>query len=189
MGPLTEWLQNVAIVVGVVVAYFQLNAWRREHLSKRKAEAAEMLLSRAMNAKLSIESVRSAMERVPADAENSEQAVIDIKLQRLASYTDDFNRLRELQVLHEALVGTPDVKEAVDELFDVRQDIYAALATLSGWKLGPSPKAEHLSLRETLRRKITLVGQEDELGTRVDKAVETLRKHLLPEIRMERTKP
>ena len=188
VGPFTEWLRNLAIVVGVWVAYYQLNAWRREHLSKRVAETAELLLSKAMNVKLAISSVRAAMENIPNDVENSEQAVIDIKRQRLQSYKDDFDRLRELQVLHQALVGTVEVKNAIDELFDVRQELYAALATLSGWKLGLVPNDEHLKLREKLMRDIYPMGKYDELGPRVKKAVETLEEHLLPEIRMERKK-
>lgn len=186
--PLTEWLQNIAVVFGVVVAVFQLNAWRREHISKRRSEISEQLLSTAINVKLAISSVRSAMESIPADAENKQDAIVKVKWERLASYNGDFERLRHLQVLHEAFVGSELVRNAVDELFDVRQEIYAALATLSGWQLGLNPNQEHLQLKEKLTRQIYSMGpNRDELGPRVNAAVETLRAQLLPEIRMEQT--
>ncbi|WP_170377852.1 hypothetical protein [Ruegeria atlantica] len=187
VGPVTEWLRNLAIVIGVGVAYVQLNAWRREHVSKRTAETAEQLLSVALNVKLAIASVRSVMEQVRADADDTRQEIIDMKLNRLASYKEDFERLRELQVLHEAYVGSNDVKSAVDELFDVRQEVYAALATLSGWNLAANPRPEHVELYQQLNKAMySTGGQYDELTPRVDAAIETLSQMLLPEIRMER---
>ncbi|SFR59484.1 hypothetical protein SAMN04488005_3122 [Yoonia tamlensis] len=185
--PLANILGNLAIIIGVWLAYRQLKAWKVEHLAKRKAETAELLLSRAMNVKSAIASVRSGIESIPADTKDSQQEVIELKWERLRSYDDDFDRLRELQVLHEALVGTRAVKDAIDDLFSVRQEIFAALSTLNGWKLGADPRDEHVKLQQDLRAILYAMGTEhDKLRPRIHVAIETLRDHLLPEIRMQR---
>ncbi len=189
----TDWIAAlsqlgmfIAVALGVCVGYRQLHTWRSEHLSKRLSETAEHLLSKAINVKLAISSVRSAMEQVPVDAENSLDATIEIKSKRLMSYKEDFDRLRDLQVLHEALTGSSEVKEAVETLFDVRQEVYAALTTLSGWDLGINPKKEDKELHIKLRWQIySTGGKYDELSPRVNAAIETLREKLLSEIRME----
>ena len=186
VGPFTEWLRNLAIIAGVWVAYYQLNAWRREHISKRKAETAELLLSRATDLKAAIAGVRSPMEQVPADTDDRVNEIINMKWERLRSHSETFDRLRELQVLHEALVGSEQVRLAVEEFFEVRQEVYAALATLHNWQLGPNPKKEHLELVDQLQKKIYAMGKYDELGPRLNAALETLRAELLPEIRMLR---
>lgn len=175
-----------AACVGVYVAHRQLSVWRSEHILKRRAEVAEKLLSRAKSVRGAIAAVRTAMESVPKDAENRRDAVCDIKWERLRSYDAEFDDLRDLQILHQALVGEQTVQEAVEALFAARQEIYAALATLSGWSAGENPKAEHVQLERKLFCIISSMGDAyDELGPKIEKAIKVLEKELLPQVRMQ----
>ena len=185
--PFTEWLSDFAIIVGLAVALYQLGVWRREHVAKRKSETALKLLSVSYAIKRAFAAVRSAMEQIPSDVGNKTDAIIAAKWDRLVSYSSEFDELRELQVLHDALVGSRDVQEAVEELFDVRQEIFAALSTLSGWKIDQYSKSEHVALHQELERSIySMGGKYDKLGPRVNAAIDKLRASLLPEIRLER---
>lgn len=163
---------------GVFVAYSQLNAWKSEHVVKTRAETSLKLLSRAKSIRGSLAAVRSAMESVPADE------VYQVKWHRLHSYNSDFDSLRELQVLHEALIGDDEVKEAVGVLFDARQEIYAALDTLNGWNLGESPSASDAALHMKLTRIVSSVGTSDCFGHKITAAISMLEDKLLPLIRL-----
>gem|GEM_PF-3302927 len=186
VSALAQLATTIVIGLGVYVAYVQLHAWRSEHIAKRRAEIAEKLLSTALDVQLAIGNVRSAMEQVPAEAENRRDAVIRVKWERLKNYEETFSRMRDYQVLHEAFNDNQAVKSAVNELFDARQEIYAALATLSNWDLGPYPKQEHIDLKNRLETTIYGLGvAEDTVGPKVRGAIEALKVNLLSEIRMQ----
>ena len=186
VGPLTEWLGNLGIPVGVGIAWYQLNLWRREHLAKRNAETSLQLLSKAVSIKRAISATRSAIEQIPTEAKDRSDALVEVKWKRLASYNDDFDELRELQVLHEALVGTDAVRNAVDTLFDVRQELFAALDTLHGWKLSPLMSAEDREFHRKLTHRISSISAKgDEILPLVNGAIRILQEELVPEIRMQ----
>ncbi|MCI5086360.1 MAG: hypothetical protein MRY67_10600 [Rhodovulum sp.] len=169
-----------AVAFGVWVAYKQLGVWRSEHISKRRAEIAEQLLTAALDVQRVISNVRSPLEFIPQDTKNSRVSIINMKAERLQSYAGDFERLSSAKVLYEAYSGDVDVDEAVNEIFRVRAEVAAALQTLI--QLPEGTPSDHVL---NLDRKIYEMGGEyDELKPRVVSSIQVLREKLLPDIRM-----
>ena len=171
---------------GVWVAHNQLSAWRSEHLSKKRSEASEKLLSTAYKAQRGIAATRSAMESVPSDVGSRQDTIIKLKCDRLKSYDEVFETLQELQVVHEAFLGNLEVKAAIDEIFAVRHEVFVAMQMLSSMGTEEETDQEMRKFYQDQKMIIYAVGSAkyDKTSPRVTSEIEILRTNLLPEIRM-----
>lgn len=186
IGPVTDWLADLAVVIGVLLGFFQLRTWRQEHLGKRRAEISENLLSTTYEVVAAISLVRSTFESLPVNVSDVENEILLMKSERLADFDSKFSSLRNAQVLHQAYTGNQEVLSAVERLFDVRQRIRSALIVLRNSKLRSRMSVDEVAKYEEQRRVLFNFSDRDEIAQEIEATLSSLKQVLLPEIRMER---
>ena len=76
LGVGANLITTFAVAAGVLIAWRQLEAWKGEHVSKRRAEIAEQLLSAAYEVRSGLHATRSPMEFVSQDEGGRQDATI-----------------------------------------------------------------------------------------------------------------
>lgn len=175
----------ITLVIGVCVAYRQLGEWKRETKSKRSAEIAEELIARVYAASDAIDLIRTPVERVE-ESDDSRLSVMNQKLERIQKFIPEFDNLRRSQVLARALVDSQKVNDAVEEIFDVRQEVYAAIETLQAThRDGAEPDIDKDFAWKLEMKMYATKGKHDELWPRQQAAIKTIESELYPIVRME----
>ncbi len=178
LGFFNNWshaFADIAVVIGVIVAVYQLRQWRVEHIAKRRAEVAQEALVAAYNAIRALQSIRAQPQEQARNAEIWEE-----KRRRIVHHNEEFNRLQYVQVLLDALIGNSKASEAISVILGARQKIDYALSIM-----GPEMKrAEHLAEYNM----VWAAGSGDTLSGEISGAFETVKNELFPVIRMEKDK-
>jgi hypothetical protein len=175
VGPVTEWLRNLAIILGVFVGWRQLEAWRSEARSRRGAEIAEKVISLVYEISDAIRGVRSPMENVPVDSENRRDFIIEQKSTRLNETKDDFDELRRMQVLSKAILDISDVDDGIATIFEIRQELFAIFHTLHGVRDEHFYGDQNRDFYHELEMKMYSIGGErDEIHVSLKSAVDKI---------------
>lgn len=118
-------LGSVAVIIAAVVATFQINAWRREHVGKKRAELAEETLALFYEAQDAINAARSILG-FPQDSDDaakmtgdtnrgrSESQDVLLVTGRLHQRQDLFSRIRALRFRFAAVFGKTQAKPFYD---------------------------------------------------------------------------
>lgn len=144
MGTAQEWaqfLQNVSIIIAALVAIFGIDAWRREHVGKRRMELAEEVLALFYQARDVIRQIRSPVgfsgegETRKADPRESpeKKRALDnayVVFERYNKHAELFSRLYALRYRFMAQMGKPASKP-FDDLNSVLHEIFGAARRLS----------------------------------------------------------
>ena len=183
LGPVTDWLRNVAIILGVIIAAYQISAWRREHLYKARAEIALDLFNAANETARHISSVRAVMESMPPGSTFPER--VEHKLRKYWDGYSVVEDLKRLLIKADAFLGRSDVVEAVELLLTAVGETQGTFLTLKGYD---GKRTGDLDADEFYSKLILLMHErkDDKIMIKQAEAMDTLRTILFPIIRLER---
>ncbi|MBQ4826207.1 hypothetical protein J4729_16850 [Leisingera sp. HS039] len=176
-----------AVASGVWVAYRQLGAWRSEAQAKRKSDVAEEVISAANEADSALRFIRSPWSSIPPSGLDGKGWQWRERLERIDQRKPDFARLRKAQVRFRAFVGDREVDEAVEKLFSIRQEVWAAVSTLVSGTETDGDK-ELVQFYVGLKKKVSgSYGEQDALGSQQIEALAVIERKLYPVVRFEQS--
>ena len=128
-----QLLTNISVLVGIAVAIYGINAWRREHTGKRRIELAEDTLALFYEAADAIKHIRHPasfgheMEDVQrgeseSDAQYTARKNASVVFHRYNQYQDLFSKLHASRYRFMAQIGKPAAKP-FDELREIVNEI------------------------------------------------------------------
>lgn len=188
IGNVTEWLGDLGIFLGVLIAWRQLNSWRREQSMRRKSEVAEELIALAFNADDALKDMRNPMSSVPADKAGNRQYYFEQRYKTVAKYNDLFRSLRDAQIRLRTVTGNEAADKAVDVLFQARARVATAIEMLADYErdnLSPLSDDEKNDKRALRKELYGSFGSRDEFGQEILTAIEIIEKELSPIARLE----
>src|SRR5258706_15614439 len=117
----TAVLQNLSVIIAALVAMFGIDAWRREHVGRRRMDLAEEVLALFYQARDVIRIIRSpagwkgeGATRKPGPDESPEQKqALDqayVVVERYDKHIEIFSRLQTLRYRFMAQVGVDKAK-------------------------------------------------------------------------------
>jgi hypothetical protein len=155
-------IQSVAVIVATVVAVRGINAWRREHVGRKRIDTAEEILELFYQARDHFAHIRSigahlgeGSTRKPEPNESAEdKELLDrafVTIERYRRHSDDFAKLRRLRYRALAYWGTRAAApfDAMEEV--IGRILTAAQAVTYYWKRqgsGHYPEGFELHLKQ-----------------------------------------
>lgn len=188
VAPLASILANFGTFIvglGIIAAFLQLTAWRREAVSRHKAEAAKNCLVAVYNADDTLRHIRNPFDRIPVEEVSDRSAHYRRRYNRIVERNDVFTELRKAQIDTEVVIGNDSVSEALRRLFRIRQDVALAVEFLSDSENDTDPESRVLK-RKWRGQMSGTYGPDDEFGQQQIQAVETVKSHLLRIARFEK---
>lgn len=190
--PLTEiaqLAQSASVILASLFAIYGFDAWRREHIGKRRIELAEEVLALFYQARDSISEIRSPFghcgegsTRKPSPHEPPEhKEKLDrayVLIERYKQHSELFSRIRAIRYRFMALLGKDaahpfdSLNRIVNELIMSSQRM-ARLSTVPEWSTR-SPAIEernHKEFLEIFAVYYASYGDDDPISPRVDEAV------------------
>ncbi len=132
----TSVIQNASVTIASLAAIFGIDAWRREHVGKRRMELAEEVLALFYQARDVIHAMRSPFgfggegttrkadsNESPEDKEALDQAYVVVE--RYNKHLELFSRIHALRYRFMAQIGTTESKP-FDDLSKVINEIFLA---------------------------------------------------------------
>lgn len=175
--------------IAALWAVSQVHQWRKQNKAVTRSQVATDLMACALEASLALEDVRARrIERVPEDTEEANKLpnVLSGRLDTLSRSAEIFRVLRAAEIRHNVLIGGDEVKEAVEELFRVRRDVQnAILSCIRYSSIDGSENQHNEPMAQLLFVIIASLPETDEIQSRIDKAIQTLEKHLTPQARLD----
>jgi hypothetical protein len=183
--------QSVSIILASLFAIYGFDAWRREHVGKRRIELAEEVLALFYQARDAIESIRSSIgysgegeTRKPGLDEKPEQkAALDkafVLIERYNRHTELFSRIHALRYRFMAQFGTRasapfvDLNRVVNELLYSAQRM-ARFASYSDRQFqSDSAREKHLQEILEIDRVYYSGGEDDPIAPRIHKIVDEI---------------
>ena len=137
----TTILQNISVIIASLVAIFGIDAWRREHVGRRRMDLAEEVLALFYQARDVIRAVRSPFgfsgegstrKSNPSESPEEKKALDNayVVVERYNKHIELFSRIRALRYRFMAQVGLEKSKP-FDELGGVIDEIFLAARKLS----------------------------------------------------------
>jgi len=181
--------QSISVILAALFAMYGLDAWRREHIGKRRIELAEDVLALFYQARDAIGHIRSPFgfggegkSRKPAEGERPEHKdALDsayVLIERYRTYTELFSKIHSLRYRFMAQIGVSDAEpfndldSILNELISSAHEM-ARLATVPEWSLR-TPEAEEKHHEKTLKVYSVYYGaggDDDPIAPRVDKVI------------------
>jgi hypothetical protein len=198
-GNVAEFLKSASIVIASCVAIWGINAWRREHVGKKRLDTAEEMLSLFYQARDAIGDIRSpgsfaseASGRARHPNESDDDARIQdmayIPIARYQRQSELFGKLKSLRYRAMAQFG-PHFGKPFDDLDTVLREILTSTSTLANlWRNlgGPDNAPRNLELQRRLEARIwagaNADGGPDEMAVRVDAIVSEVETLARPQI-------
>lgn len=181
--------QSFSVVLASLFAIHGFDAWRREHVGKRRIELAEEVLALFYQARDAIESIRSPFgfsgegesrkpdpKERPEDKEALDRAYVLIE--RYNHHTELFAKIHALRYRFMAQIGC-DAAKPFDELNRVVNELIVAaqrmarFTTLSEWYLRneEAKEKQRQQLLEVHSIYYGMGGGEDPISPRVEKVI------------------
>ena len=183
VGPATEWLRNLAIIVGVWVAYNQLNAWRRERLMTTNADVALELYNAAMETSKLLSDVRRGFEMLPPSSTFEDK--VEQKIQRYHDRHEVIDGLLEKRIKAEVFLNDENLDTSIELLLKAVSKTQATLLTLRGHDGKPTGDEDTDNFYSELRRLMYEL-DDDEISVMQRQAMMELKDSLFPIIRLQR---
>ncbi len=118
----------IAVSLGVWVAYRQLGAWKQETISRKHADFGEELVAAVSDIKNEIKSIRSPIGYGPPEGEEDDGTYDYVRrLKQLAELDEEYANLHRLGIRQRAIIGSEDVKLAIEAIFEARVKLIVAL--------------------------------------------------------------
>jgi hypothetical protein len=188
-----DWISSIAAAVGALAVVFGLfradkkvdEVQANARILKR-AEVAEDLIALALNVEDAMKDIRNPIDSVPKDMAGDARFGYQRRYDRVVKYNDLFRRLREAQIRERTIIGDAEVNEAVETLFDVRNEVAVSIELLADHSDESPVSAEDRESRLRLRRVVFgSFSEKDEIGKRVTVAVQTIESKLKPFARLD----
>lgn len=186
VSALSSVLTALVVGVGLHIATKQLTAWRIEKRSIRRSEVAEELMALAFKVYDAMQDMRRRIDSIPRDKVNDRTFGWNKRYQRVASYNELFNSMRDAQIRAKAVLGIEAVDQAVDTLFHARFRVANAIEILAEMEEQdenvPSERVQKLELRKDVFGSFS---DDDELGQEILTALNTIENELIQIARLE----
>lgn len=183
-----ELAQSASVILASLFAIYGFDAWRREHVGKRRIELAEEVLALFYQARDVIESIRSSFgyggegeTRKPGPSEKPEhKAALDqafVLIERYNRHTELFSRIHALRYRFMAQFGTKasapfdDLNRVVNELLLSAQRMARhAIKPDRQFRTEAAEEKHHQELME-IDRVYYSGGEDDPIAPRMHKMV------------------
>lgn len=192
METFVDVLEQISILIGIWVAIYGIDSWRREHRGKRQVELAEDALSLFYEAQDAIAGMRhpasyvSETEHIERGEHESEKAFearknAAIVFVRYEKHSELFNKIHAMRYRFMALIGKEEAKP-FEDLRAIVNEIFIAARMLG--RLWPQEYFRKDGDREKHYEKIMkyeevfwgVGGEEDPIEPRVVKVIEEMEK-------------
>lgn len=152
METITAILENVSVTIASMVAIFGIDAWRREHVGKRRMELAEEVLALFYQARDVIGEIRSpfgfggegSSRKANPSESPQEKATLDnahVVIERYMKHSELFSKIHAVRYRFLAQFG-PEKSKPFDDLNRVINDIVMASRQLGRYWNDRSPRTE-----------------------------------------------
>ena len=188
ISTLFEWLQSLAIVIGVAIAWRQLGSWRNERLSLKLSELGEELIMATNVLEQKISSVRHPFGYVaPEDDDDKDTYDYRRRLLEIEKLAEDFAKLQQFKIRQNAFIGDTDTDAAIDVFFDARVKLVIALRGMI-YKI-QSEKRQTKAQRKNDDQYDQVIWEnysdEDTLKNSLEEATEKIQAKMIPYLRMK----
>jgi hypothetical protein len=183
-GMIVSILESIAVLVAAIVAIIGINAWRVEHVGRKRIDTAEEILELFYYLRDAFSDVRSPFgwggegrSRKRGDDESPEESeILDrayVAIERYQAHKDQFAKLRALRYRALAYWGTAGVVP-FDTFETISKRILIAARTLPRYwrKLGHGASNEHVERMHKYEADFWSGDDDDELTPLADKMVE-----------------
>jgi hypothetical protein len=186
-------LQQISVLIGIWVAIYGIDAWRREHIGKRQLELAEDILAlfyeaadaiRHMRHPVSFEHEIEAVKRGERENESQFEARknASVVFHRYNEYQEMFNKIHASRYRFMAQIGK-DESEPFNELRKIVNEITHSARMLS--RLWPRDHFKTNDQWERHQNKINKheaifwegIEEDDPINPKIDKVIENIEKN------------
>ena len=193
-----EWITAIAtaagagaVIWGIIVANNTLNPSLEARRGTRRAQVAEDLIITAHKIRSAINDIRRSFEgNITEEQADDEIYMYTKRYERLIGYNTLFEELREKQAYARIIIDCNEVEEAVEGLFDARDQVSFALISVL-MQLRALPLKERLDF-EIPQSKRVIIYDIDPNNSRINKqindAIKTIEIKLSPIARIEENK-
>ena len=183
-----DWINAIAAAVGAGAVLFgllaartKINEVQENAKTLRRSELAEEAIALTLKVGDAFRDIRNPFDRVPTENAGDKHYLYQKRFERVIGYNKIFDELRDAQIRLSAVIDNSEVDDAIKALFNARHEVLLAIEFLSEG-LEPSARDEEVKLRRNLYGSFT---DRDELGKKIDRAVETVCAKLKPIARLE----
>ena len=182
-------ITSISVTISALAFVLGVNAWRREHIGKKRIELAEKILANFYEAKDAIRDIRnpfsfvgegSTRQRSETETE-AESEILDkayVVFERYKKKDKFFAELRSMKYQAMAVFGS-ESKEPFDEINKILNEIFAAANILGSyyWQRQGQVHMEdeefqkHLEKMQKYEAIFWYQGKDDDLTPRVNKTV------------------
>lgn len=138
---LTEILRDITVIIGICIAIYNINSWRREHIGKRKIELAEDTLTLFYEAVDVIHYLRNPgsfasetedIKQMNGESEDAYQARKNagVLLKRYNEHQELFSRIHAMRYRFMVQIGKEEAK-SFDELRKITIELITSARRLS----------------------------------------------------------
>lgn len=138
---LTEILRDITVIIGICIAIYNINSWRREHIGKRKIELAEDTLTlfykvvdviHYLRHPFGFTSETEDIKRMNGESEDSYQARknASVLLKRYNEHQELFSRIHAMRYRFMVQIGKEEAK-SFDELRKITIELISSARRLS----------------------------------------------------------
>jgi hypothetical protein len=149
---LTGILRDIAVIIGIVIAIYNINSWRREHIGKRKIELAEDTLTLFYEAVDVIHYLRCPggftsetedIKQMNGESEVAYQARknASVLLKRYNEHQELFSRIHAMRYRFMVQIGKEEAK-SFDELRKIIIELITSVRRLSRLWAAPTSRTE-----------------------------------------------
>lgn len=194
MSATTDWISSIAdalsalgVIGGFWFANRQLSNWRQEGIGRKQSEVAEQAIVAAQEASEALRYMRAVFRRLPGitfsmtEDERNRVSIQDHE-RRVSEVFKSFNSLAAARVRVDALIGDLEASTAIEGLFDVRHIAVSALQET--YNLDPTHPADRELVPQCRKLAFGSYDENDELGKRQLKYLQTIKDRLGPVARM-----
>lgn len=190
LPPVTEVLQHLAVIAGVVLAWRQLISWRSQRLAAKRADLGEDLLAAIYELEIKISYICSTIGFIPASDEPDDGTFDFVRrLKEIAELNDEFINLRRLKFRQRFLFENSDIERNIDEFFEVRTKLIVALKSHI-WYLRNRPSDPPPSYAQSEKERMAVIlevfdgEQSDKVADSIKSAKTSIERAMLPYIRL-----
>lgn len=190
----TDWITAVAsflsaigLIVGIVVAFKQLNIWKSEAKTNRKREVAEELLLSANKAMDVLRQARHLMDRVPPEKADDRKFTYERRMKILAEANPIFESLRYAQIRAASVLQDTELENAAKSIVQSRVELFVELELIVENLDNPAPDDEEFRkmLTEARRTVFGTWSERDTFGSKLLADLKLIELRTGPFVRME----
>ena len=189
---ITEWITAIsgaisalAVIVGLIAAFRQLNSWKNQEKSKARSENAKKVMVAALSIGDVLESVRHPFSSIPKAELKNKYYDFERRLKLLQDNYATFNELRLAQFEARLLAFDSKIDLAIVEFFKIRNEFHNAVWLMSDYlEIKPSSPEELQMLKESREILYATGGDKDSIKKRIDTSTSVLESLLGPIIRL-----